>query len=91
MPRSSLALFFILALPTVVAAEERRVLDVLSVYRDLNDMCLGRSGDGLQAARACNVRAKVARLLNGMGYCYGNQSEDAADMQWHKCSPHELF
>jgi hypothetical protein len=67
------------------------VLDVLSVYRDLNDMCRNRSGDGIHMMQACNTREKVSRILNGMGYCFGVKGQDVADMQWHKCATNELF
>lgn len=66
--------------------------DVLSVYRDLSDLCRGHPGeDTLSRTAACNVRAKVGRLLNRLGYCSGVQNQDAFNMRWHKCKPYELF
>ncbi len=91
MLRAFLAFIFVFAIPIVAYGQQPSVLDVLSIYRDLNDMCRGRSGDDPHAAKACNVREKVSSLLNSMGYCYGSQGQDAADMQWHKCTAHELF
>ncbi|HEY1736641.1 MAG TPA: hypothetical protein VGG12_08345 [Methylovirgula sp.] len=100
--RATIILLFIALLPATAWADDSaerleaqqahgRVLDVLSIYRDLNDMCRGFGGEDPRAVRACNIREKVARLLNGMGWCYGNQNQNAADLQWHKCADHELF
>ncbi|MGA3301962.1 MAG: hypothetical protein ABSC72_01580 [Methylovirgula sp.] len=100
MRRALISLLIVFALPAATLAqqvdrpqqvERTRVLDVLSIYRDLNDMCRGYGGEDPRAIRACNIREKVARLLNGMGWCYGNQNQNAADLQWHKCAEHELF
>jgi hypothetical protein len=97
--RAYLALAIALLLPSAALATDAQpkeppklpVLDVLSVYRDLNDMCLHRSGDGMHALQACNTRDKVSRILNGWGYCYGAQGDEAAQGQWHKCVQKELF
>lgn len=67
------------------------VLDILSIYRDLNDMCRTRTGDGMHMMQACHTREKVSRILNSWGYCYGAKGQDEADMQWHKCAEKELF
>lgn len=100
MTRLSLKLFFsnaitilaVAALPPSSLAQQPSLRDVLSIYHDLNDMCRGRSdGEDPRAARACNIREKVARLLNSMGYCYGTINQDAADMRWHRCTSHDLF
>ncbi len=100
MRRALIPLLIILAPPAAAVAqqadrpqqvERTRVLDVLSIYRDLNDMCRGYGGEDPRAMKACNIREKVARLLNGMGWCYGNQNQNAVDLQWHKCADHELF
>lgn len=91
MLRAFLTLLFVLAVPIAAYGQQTHALDVLSIYRDLNDMCRGRSGDDPHAAKACNVREKVSRLLNSMGYCHGIKGQDAAGMQWHKCAAHELF
>ena len=102
MARALILLFLAIGLPLAAAADEQtqrqrlqderaRVLDVLSIYRDLSDMCRGPGGEDPRARRACDIREKVGRVLNGMGWCYGNQNQNAADLQWHKCSQHELF
>jgi hypothetical protein len=102
MPRAVLILLLAMSLPAVASADQllqhqqvqqqqSRVLDVLSIYRDLNDMCRGRGGEDAHALKACNVREKVGRLLNSLGYCYGNQNQNAADLQWHKCAEADLF
>lgn len=102
MMRALILLSFVIGLPLAAQADNQaqrqraqddraRVLDVLSIYRDLNDMCRGEGGEDPRATRACNIREKVGRVLNGMGWCYGNQNQNAADLQWHKCTNHELF
>lgn len=75
----------------IALAQQAQVLDVLSIYRDLNDMCRGHGGEDGRALRACNVREKVGRLLNGLGWCYGNQNQNVADLHWHKCTEQDLF
>jgi hypothetical protein len=94
MKHARLALFLIMVAPvglSAAPAQQLRAVDLLSIYRDLNDMCHNRSGDGVHTTQACNVREKVSRLLNTLGYCYGTQSAEAADLQWHKCAERELF
>lgn len=91
MLRVLLPLLFVFAVPIGAFGQQPRVLDVLSIYRDLNDMCRDRSDDDRHKTAACNIREKVSRLLNSMGYCYGKTGQDAADMNWHKCTAHELF
>lgn len=102
MARALILLFFMTGLPLAAQADEQtqrqkaqdeqaRVLDVLSIYRDLNDMCRGTGGEDPRARRACDIREKVGRVLNDMGWCYGNQNQNAANLQWHKCANHELF
>ena len=84
-------LLFILALPVAAFGQQPHVLDILSIYRDLNDICRDRNEDERHKAAACNIREKVGRLLNNMGYCDGKQGQDATDRRWHKCAAHELF
>jgi hypothetical protein len=92
MTRLLSVLIFVAFLPLSARAQQQiDPRDVLSVYRDLNDLCRAPSASELNKVPACNARAKIARLLNSLGYCYGSQSEDAADMRWHKCAEHELF
>lgn len=97
--RAYLALAIAILLPSAALAdsappkapEKLPVLDVLSIYRDLSDMCLHRSGDGIHDLAACNTRDKVSRILNEWGYCYGAKGDDDAQPQWHKCVQKELF
>ena len=91
MLRALLPLLFILAFPIDAFGQPPLARDLLSIYRDLNDMCRDHGNDDRHKMRACNIREKVARLLNTMGYCYGKKGQDAADMQWHKCTVHEIF
>jgi hypothetical protein len=91
MLRAFLILGFVLTFPAGAFAQPPLARDLLSIYRDLNDMCRNRNDDDLHRMRACNIREKVARLLNTMGYCYGKKGQDAADMQWHKCAAREVF
>jgi hypothetical protein len=91
MPRAILAMLMIAIVPIGARAQQPRALDVLSIYRDLNEMCRNPDNDDLHRAAACNVREKVERLLNGMGYCFGKADPDQSNRQWHKCSAHELF
>jgi hypothetical protein len=102
MMRALFLVFLMIGLPLAAQADDQaqrqkaqdergRVLDVLSIYRDLNEMCRAPGGEDPRARRACDIREKVGRVLNGMGWCYGNQNQNAADLQWHKCTNHELF
>ncbi|QXX76451.1 hypothetical protein [Methylovirgula sp. HY1] len=91
MLRVLLPLAFALVVPIDAFAEQPRLLDVLSIYRDLNDMCRDPSADDHHKLAACDVREKVSRLLNRMGYCYGKDGQDAAAVHWHKCVAHEIF
>ena len=91
VPRAVLALLMILAFPFAASAQQPRGVDVLSIYRDVNEMCRSSTGNDLHRIAACNLREKVGRLLNSMGYCFGHQGQDEAERQWHKCVGHELF
>ena len=91
MPRVLFALAFVLAVPIGATAAQPSVLDILSIYRDINDMCRDRSDNDRHKIAACNIREKVSRLLNSMGYCYGKSRQDAAMVNWHKCARHEIF
>jgi hypothetical protein len=94
MSRALVALL-ILLLPSAALAEDKvqqpSVLDMLSVYRDLNSMCRNPSADDFEKSAACTTREKVARMLNGMGWCYGVKGDDPGQRQWHRCGQKELF
>ena len=90
MPRAPLAILIISAFPYAAQAQPR-ALDVLSIYRDVNEMCRSWTDNDLHRIAACNLREKVARLLNSMGYCLGGGIPDMPEKQWHKCKGHELF
>lgn len=91
MLRTLLALLFVLVVPIGALAQQPRAIDLLSVYRDLNDLCRDRSDDDRYKTAVCNIREKVARLLNSMGYCDGKNGPESASVHWHKCTAHELF
>lgn len=90
MPRALFVLLIVSAFPYAARAQPR-ALDVLSIYRDVNEMCRSWTDNDLHRIAACNLREKVARLLNSMGYCLGDGTPDMPEKQWHKCKGHELF
>ena len=57
----------------------------IALYTDLDLMCRGEPGDNPLHYKVCATRAKVGRLLDSMGWCYGKREQISAEMRWHPC------
>lgn len=80
--------FVALALSTPVAAQSAK--ELISIYRDLNEMCRGGAGNEQATTQACETRNKVSKLLKAKGYCYGKKGQGGYQMDWHRCGPSSL-
>ena len=64
--RSTL-LAVLICLPVPVYAGAPTLRQMQEVYRDLNEICRGGSGDHEETNMACDVRSKVDKLIAAMG------------------------
>jgi hypothetical protein len=85
-----LVFFAALSSSTAVGAQSLAAGDVISIYRDLNEMCRGGAGDASSTDKACEVREKVSKLLKQMDYCFGKKGESGGEMWWHRCTANSL-
>lgn len=75
-----LTILALLIIPVTASAKTPEARLVLSIYKDLNEICRGGSGDRTETLQACNVRNDVSALLRNIGYCW-------AGAWWRKCRP----
>ena len=59
-------------------------------YTDLDLLCRGEPGDNPLHYKICATRAKVGRLLDRMGWCYGKREQISAEMRWHPCEKNSI-
>ena len=74
------------AVPANAQARSTPLSDLLAINDDLDVMCRGWSGDDPHTDEACNVRLKVEKLLEKLGYCFGKEGQSRAEATWHKCT-----
>ena len=56
--------------------------NLLAVYRALDEMCRGGSGDDPRTDQACDARNKASAALKDAGFCFKGVG---ADSHWVKC------
>jgi hypothetical protein len=81
---------FGLYLANAAFAQTPLVRDLLAVEFELNGLCRG-GGLGEDATmKICDLRDKMGKALNAMGYCYGKEGKYGAQMEWHKCTKRSM-
>ena len=75
---------------SVLSANAQTPAPLLDIERELDLLCRGSSGDAPATDQICKLRDKVAKVLQGIGYCYGRKGQTGAEMQWHKCARDSL-
>lgn len=77
-------LVFLILGPSLASADTAR--DLIAIERELNGMCRGWPGNDPHIGEVCDLREKMDRLLQKMGWCYGKEGQSGAEMDWHHCT-----
>jgi hypothetical protein len=77
-------------LGTAQAATQNGVQQLLDRQRYYDELCRGMLGDDLHMVEACDIRDRLDRKLNALGWCFGRHGQPVSEMAWHACEDDSL-
>lgn len=66
------------------------VPELIDLWQASNSVCRGAAGGDVKVAAACLSRSVYGAALNERNWCFGQEDQSGAQMNWHECTPDSL-